>query len=303
MGGRHGASAVSIPALLAPRPAGAGTLGRLRPALRSDLAVPRRRSTRGRPRTSCASPTAKKDVEDPYQTAAATLAAFLLDGTLEKERRPATLDLPADLRRRRAHLRARRARGTRAPESEYADGVVHPHERTLSKPKEDRFELLAATKADLELVFLLTRAPLSTALVHPAYARALGDRPRRRAPRRLSHLGLRGPRRAPGARQERGGDHRRRPPSLRDGARLLEGPGRREASGRPLQAVRDRGHGLRPASSFDRSTACCRASRRGDPAKLLERARAIFDLVEHSDVGAAFDALRTHSRIRPAFVL
>ena len=42
--------------------------------------------------------------------------------------------------------------------------MVRPHERTLKGPKEDRLALLAATKADLELVFLLTRAPLTAAL-------------------------------------------------------------------------------------------------------------------------------------------
>ena len=47
---------------------------------------------------------------------------------------------------------------------EYERGTIRPHERTLAKPKEDRLALLSATKADLELLFLLTRAPLSAAL-------------------------------------------------------------------------------------------------------------------------------------------
>ena len=47
---------------------------------------------------------------------------------------------------------------------EYETGTIRPHERTLAKPKADRLALLSATKADLELIFLLTRAPLSAAL-------------------------------------------------------------------------------------------------------------------------------------------
>ena len=104
----------------------------------------------------------KKD-GNPYQDATVSLLAFLADGTLEKERRPGlwiyrqTFAVDGRTIVRNALVGLVRV-------SEYADGVVHPHELTLAKPKADRLSLLAATRADFELVFLLTRAPLSAAL-------------------------------------------------------------------------------------------------------------------------------------------
>jgi uncharacterized protein (DUF1015 family) len=43
--------------------------------------------------------------------------------------------------------------------SDYARGVVLPHERTHSGPKRDRMELLEATGADIGLLFMLTADP------------------------------------------------------------------------------------------------------------------------------------------------
>jgi len=43
--------------------------------------------------------------------------------------------------------------------TDYAKGVVHPHERTLSKPKQDRLNLLRATLADSGLIFVLYSDP------------------------------------------------------------------------------------------------------------------------------------------------
>ncbi len=43
--------------------------------------------------------------------------------------------------------------------SEYAEGVVLPHERTHPKPKEDRLRLLETTGADIGLLFMLTGDP------------------------------------------------------------------------------------------------------------------------------------------------
>ena len=223
----------------------AGTLRRLRAAVRPDLAArSRTASTRGRPRTSSASRYPKKDGEDPYAGAAKTLADWLADGTLEKERRPALWIYRQTFAEGGTDLRPRRARGPRPARASTTTGVVRPHERTLAKPKADRLALLAATKADLELVFLLTRAPLSAALSTrrtPDLSATDSDGVRHDA-FRISRL--RRARRAAGPRQERRGDHRRRPSPLRDRARVLEGPGGGEAPRRPLQALRDRRHGL-----------------------------------------------------------
>ena len=43
--------------------------------------------------------------------------------------------------------------------SDYARGVVLPHERTHAGPKKDRMDLLEATEADIGLLFMLTSDP------------------------------------------------------------------------------------------------------------------------------------------------
>jgi uncharacterized protein (DUF1015 family) len=105
----------------------------------------------------------KKDVADPYTEAAKTQADWLAGGILEKERRPALWiyrqTFVAD-----GATRVRNALVGLVRLEEYATGAIRPHERTLARPKEDRLALLSATKADLELIFLLTRAPLASAL-------------------------------------------------------------------------------------------------------------------------------------------
>src|SRR5262245_29991822 len=105
----------------------------------------------------------KKEEEDPYAGAAATLSAWLADGTLEKEKRPA-LWIYRQTFSAEGRVVVRDALVGLVRLAEYESGVIRPHERTLAKPKEDRLRLLAATKADLELLFLLTRAPLTAAL-------------------------------------------------------------------------------------------------------------------------------------------
>jgi len=105
----------------------------------------------------------KKDGEDPYAAAAKTLSDWLSDGTLEKERRPALWTYRQTFTEGGKTLVRDALVGLLRLE-EYDSGALRPHERTLAKPKEDRLALLSATKADLELVFLLTRGPLSLPL-------------------------------------------------------------------------------------------------------------------------------------------
>jgi uncharacterized protein (DUF1015 family) len=100
---------------------------------------------------------------DPYAAAATTLSAWLADGTLEKERRPALWTYRQTFTEG-GRTCVRDALVGLVRLAEYDKKIVAPHERTLAKPKEDRLALLSATKADLELVFLMTRAPLAAAL-------------------------------------------------------------------------------------------------------------------------------------------
>ena len=100
---------------------------------------------------------------DPYAAAAKTLSEWLGGGILEKEKRPALWTYRQTFTEGgRAIVRDALVGLVRL--DEYEKGTIRPHERTLAKPKEDRLALLSATKVDLELIFLLTRAPLSAAL-------------------------------------------------------------------------------------------------------------------------------------------
>jgi uncharacterized protein (DUF1015 family) len=105
----------------------------------------------------------KKEGEDPYAGAAKTLSDWLAAGTLEKEKRPALWTYRQTFTEGGKTI-VRDALVGLVRLEEYEGGTIRPHERTLAKPKEDRLALLSATKADLELLFLLTRAPLTAAL-------------------------------------------------------------------------------------------------------------------------------------------
>ena len=105
----------------------------------------------------------KKEGEDPYAGAAKTLADWLAAGILEKERRPALWTYRQTFTEDGKTI-VRDALVGLVRLEEYDRGTIRPHERTLAKPKEDRLALLSATKADLELLFLLTSAPLTAAL-------------------------------------------------------------------------------------------------------------------------------------------
>ncbi len=105
----------------------------------------------------------KKEGPDPYAGAAKTLADWLAGGILEKEKRPA-LWTYRQIFTEDGKTIVRDALVGLVKLEEYERGTIRPHERTLAKPKEDRLALLSATKADLELLFLLTRARLSAAL-------------------------------------------------------------------------------------------------------------------------------------------
>ncbi len=105
----------------------------------------------------------RKDEGDPYAAAAQTLQGWLADGTLEKERRPG-LWIYRQTFSEDGQTFVRDALVGLVRLTEYENGDIRPHERTLAKPKADRLALLSTTKADLELVFLMTRAPLSAAI-------------------------------------------------------------------------------------------------------------------------------------------
>jgi uncharacterized protein (DUF1015 family) len=59
--------------------------------------------------------------------------------------------------------------------AEFAEGIVLPHERTLSGPKVDRLNLLRATAVNFELIFMLYPDPLRR--IDALFDKAVGGRP------------------------------------------------------------------------------------------------------------------------------
>jgi len=243
----------------------------------------------------------KREGEDPYADAAQQLSGWLADGTLEKEKRPALWIYRQTFTADGATV-VRDALVGLVRLVEYDAGSVLPHERTLAKPKQDRLALLAATKADLELVFLMTRAPLSAALST------------RRTP-------------ALTAMDEHGVRH--------DAFRIADYAAHVELQGLVKNAesiIADGHHRWETALAFSKDPAAAKMPGARyklcaivdmaspglivrpihrlltklpdrEPRRVLESAKSWFDLVELSDPRTALEALGTHSRIRPAFVL
>ena len=98
------------------------------------------------------------EASDKYQRARQTLDAWLRDGLWTPEESPAIYPYTQTY-----HVAGREV--TRAgfvalgEVSDYARGVVRPHERTHLGPKQDRMRLLEATGADTGLLFMLTSDP------------------------------------------------------------------------------------------------------------------------------------------------
>jgi uncharacterized protein (DUF1015 family) len=243
----------------------------------------------------------RRDEEDPYVGAASTLSEWLSDGTLEKERRPG-LWIYRQTFSEGGRTIVRDALVGLVRLAEYEAGVVRPHERTLSKPKEDRLALLRATKADFELVFLVTRAPLSAALGTrrpPGLSATDPDGVRHDAFRiadYAAHVELQGL--VKNAEAIIADGHHRWETALafskEEAAAKL--PGARYK----LCAIVDMaspGLVVRPIHRLIRDLPDWR------PVRLLHAARDYFELREFDSPRAAFEALQVHSRLRPAFVL
>jgi uncharacterized protein (DUF1015 family) len=99
-----------------------------------------------------------KDDDSKYARAAATLKAWLGDGTLARDKEPAlyryhqrfTVD-GAPVTRKGFIARIRLAK--------FDEGIVLPHERTLSGPKADRLKLMRAARAHFSQIFGLYNDP------------------------------------------------------------------------------------------------------------------------------------------------
>jgi len=100
----------------------------------------------------------KDDADDKYRRALETLDRWLAEGVWVKEEAPAIY--PYQQTYRVGDRTVTRTGVIALGEvTEYARGVVLPHERTHAGPKRDRMRLLEATGADLGLLFMLTGDP------------------------------------------------------------------------------------------------------------------------------------------------
>ena len=100
----------------------------------------------------------KDDADDKYRRALETLDRWLAEGVWVKEEAPAIY--PYQQTYRVGDRTVTRTGVIALGEvTEYARGIVLPHERTHAGPKRDRMRLLEATGADLGLLFMLTGDP------------------------------------------------------------------------------------------------------------------------------------------------
>ncbi len=185
---------------------------------------------------------------------------------------------------------------------DYAAGSIRPHERTLAKPKEDRLALLAATKADLELIFLLTRAPLTSALAtrRSPNLSATDDHGVRHDAFRISdyaaHVELQGLVKNAGAFIADG--HHRYETALA----FSKDPAAAKMPGAKYKLcaivdIASPGVIVRPIHRLLNGLPDWR------PVKTLHAARDYFDLKEFDSAKEAYEALDAHARRFPSFVL
>jgi len=92
---------------------------------------------------------------DPYEHAAETLEAWVVQGVLSADRESAIWALTQDFEGPDGSRRTRRGFLARVRVREYGTGLVRPHERTQPGPKEDRLRLTEATRHNLSPIFAL----------------------------------------------------------------------------------------------------------------------------------------------------
>jgi uncharacterized protein (DUF1015 family) len=101
--------------------------------------------------------------KDPYDTAAALLESWRLEGVLAQDRDPALWAMTQDYTGPDRTRRTRQGFFARVRVEDYGPGRIRPHERTHPGPKEDRLRLTRATRANLSPIFSLYSDPAGAA--------------------------------------------------------------------------------------------------------------------------------------------
>jgi uncharacterized protein (DUF1015 family) len=98
------------------------------------------------------------ETADKYVRARERLERWLVEGVWSREARPAMYPYTQTYRVGGREV-TRTGFVALGQVSDYAEGVVLPHERTHAGPKQDRMRLLQTTGADIGLLFMLTADP------------------------------------------------------------------------------------------------------------------------------------------------
>ncbi len=96
----------------------------------------------------------------PYDNAARLLAAWLEEGVIVRDERPAIWPLEQQYTGPDGQGRKRTGFLARVRVEDYGPGRIRPHERTHPGPKEDRLRLTRATRANLSPIFSLFDDPV-----------------------------------------------------------------------------------------------------------------------------------------------
>ena len=112
---------------------------------------------------------------DPYEHAAATMAAWRESGVLVREDEPAIWALRQEYTGPDGRDLVRTGFLARVRVEDYGPGRIRPHERTHPGPKEDRLRLTRATRTNLSPIFSLFPDPGGA--TRSALAQLTGDEP------------------------------------------------------------------------------------------------------------------------------
>ena len=128
--------------------------------------------------------------DDPYRHAGELWERWQMEGILRRDSEPALWALEQTYTAPGGGRHTRRGFFSRVRVTDYGPGLIRPHERTHPAAKQDRLELMRATRANLSPIFSLYRDPAADGLERArarARGRAVGRGDRRRG-HRASHV-------------------------------------------------------------------------------------------------------------------